>query len=99
MSRFDFCFNDGPTAVTLLKDKEPGAFVIRDSHSYRGAYGLAVKVSEPPLGLEQPRKGTFHSTLYTLLSGEGMCCGYRLGRAFNKEGPATLHHLYGQHDV
>ncbi|KAJ7986348.1 hypothetical protein DPEC_G00338990 [Dallia pectoralis] len=35
-------------AITLLKDREPGSFIVRDSHSFRGAYGLAMKVSSPP---------------------------------------------------
>ncbi|XP_009992515.1 PREDICTED: tensin-4 [Chaetura pelagica] len=33
-------------AVQLLRAKEPGAFVVRDSTSYRGSFGLAMKV--PP---------------------------------------------------
>ncbi|XP_031641566.1 tensin-3 isoform X1 [Oncorhynchus kisutch] len=35
-------------AITMLKDREPGSFVVRDSHSFRGAYGLAMKVATPP---------------------------------------------------
>lgn len=34
--------------MAVLKDKEPGSFIVRDSHSFRGAYGLAVKVATPP---------------------------------------------------
>ncbi|KAK3714113.1 hypothetical protein QZH41_017942, partial [Actinostola sp. cb2023] len=34
--------------VSLLKDKEPGHFVVRDSQSFPGAYGLAVRVAVPP---------------------------------------------------
>ncbi|XP_059511940.1 tensin-3 isoform X2 [Myotis daubentonii] len=35
-------------AIAMLRDKEPGSFVVRDSHSFRGAYGLAMKVATPP---------------------------------------------------
>ena len=35
-------------AINILKEREPGAFIIRDSHSFRGAYGLAMKVASPP---------------------------------------------------
>ncbi|TSK58120.1 Tensin-3 [Bagarius yarrelli] len=34
--------------IAVLKDKEPGSFIVRDSHSFRGAYGLAMKVATPP---------------------------------------------------
>ncbi|XP_069472917.1 tensin-1 isoform X3 [Ambystoma mexicanum] len=45
-------------AITLLKDREPGAFIIRDSHSFRGAYGLAMKVATPPpTAVQQNKKG------------------------------------------
>lgn len=45
------------TAISLLKDREPGAFVIRDSHSFQGAYGLAMKVACPPPTVQQNKKG------------------------------------------
>ncbi|KAM9296851.1 tensin-4 [Gastrophryne carolinensis] len=35
-------------AIEYLKDKEPGTFIIRDSTSYRGSFGLAVKVPGAP---------------------------------------------------
>ncbi|XP_034744794.1 tensin-3-like [Etheostoma cragini] len=45
-------------AISVLKDKEPGCFVVRDSHSFRGAYGLAMKVATPPPSvLQQTKKG------------------------------------------
>ncbi|XP_062900049.1 tensin-3-like isoform X2 [Mobula hypostoma] len=43
-------------AITLLKDKEPGSFIVRDSHSFRGAYGLAMKVATPPASVLQQNK-------------------------------------------
>ncbi|XP_066487515.1 tensin-3 isoform X2 [Tiliqua scincoides] len=43
-------------AITVLKDKEPGSFVVRDSHSFRGAYGLAMKVAIPPPSVLQLNK-------------------------------------------
>lgn len=35
-------------AIELLKKEKPGAFVVRDSTSYRGSFGLALKVQEVP---------------------------------------------------
>ncbi|NXD87008.1 TENS4 protein, partial [Halcyon senegalensis] len=37
-------------AIQLLKDKEPGTFLVRDSTSYRGSFGLAMKVPVSPSG-------------------------------------------------
>lgn len=48
----------------MLKDKEPGSFIVRDSHSFRGAYGLAMKVATPPPSvLQQSKKGKKKKTL------------------------------------
>lgn len=45
-------------AISVLKDREPGCFIVRDSHSFRGAYGLAMKVATPPPSvLQQSKKG------------------------------------------
>ncbi|XP_008299333.1 tensin-4 [Stegastes partitus] len=35
-------------AEALIKDKEAGTFVVRDSTSYRGSFGLAMKVDQSP---------------------------------------------------
>ncbi|XP_031415790.1 tensin-1 isoform X2 [Clupea harengus] len=43
-------------AISILKDREPGAFIIRDSHSFRGAYGLAMKVASPPPTMQPNKK-------------------------------------------
>lgn len=45
-------------AISVLRDKEPGCFIVRDSHSFRGAYGLAMKVATPPpTVVQQSKKG------------------------------------------
>lgn len=33
-------------AEAMVKDKEAGTFVVRDSTSYRGSFGLAMKVDQ-----------------------------------------------------
>ncbi|KAA8588382.1 hypothetical protein FQN60_001576 [Etheostoma spectabile] len=50
-------------AIGLLREREPGAFVIRDSHSFRGAFGLAMKVASPPPSVHQNKKGDITNEL------------------------------------
>ncbi|EPB72687.1 hypothetical protein ANCCEY_08240 [Ancylostoma ceylanicum] len=38
-------------AINMLRDKAPGTFVVRDSNSFPGAFGLALKVATPPPGV------------------------------------------------
>ena len=45
------------TANDILKDSEPGSFIIRDSQSFPGAFGLAVKVAVPPAHVLQGLQG------------------------------------------
>lgn len=44
-------------ANDILKDSEPGSFIIRDSQSFPGAFGLAVKVAVPPAHVLQGLQG------------------------------------------
>ncbi|KAL1234860.1 Tensin [Trichinella spiralis] len=37
--------------ISVLKDKQPGSFIIRDSSSFPGAFGLALKVATAPPGV------------------------------------------------
>lgn len=39
-------------AISLLKDKPAGTFLIRDSNNFPGAYGLALKVEKPPQNVQ-----------------------------------------------
>uniref|UniRef100_A0A672QAP1 Tensin 2a n=1 Tax=Sinocyclocheilus grahami TaxID=75366 RepID=A0A672QAP1_SINGR len=42
-------------AIAALKEREPGAFLIRDSNSFQGAYGLALKVASTPPNVNNHR--------------------------------------------
>ena len=37
-------------AIAMIQDQPPGAFVVRNSNSFPGAFGLALKVATPPVG-------------------------------------------------
>ncbi|XP_037665927.1 tensin-4 isoform X2 [Choloepus didactylus] len=39
-------------AIELLRKEEPGTFVVRDSSSYRGSFGLALRVQEAPTNVQ-----------------------------------------------
>ncbi|XP_066902260.1 tensin-2 isoform X3 [Halyomorpha halys] len=41
-------------AIGMLRDKAPGTFVVRDSNSFPGAFGLALKVASPPAPTRSP---------------------------------------------
>ena len=41
-------------AISLLRHQAPGAFVVRDSNSFPGAFGLALKVAAPPANSQSP---------------------------------------------
>lgn len=73
-------------AIAALKEREPGTFLIRDSNSFQGAYGLALKVATPPpnannhnskgkKGLRHLKVKYLHSLLYSPL--------HRLARLFD----------------
>lgn len=46
MSLSIFCGVELILAEALVKDKEAGTFVVRDSTSYKGSFGLAMKVDQ-----------------------------------------------------
>ncbi|MEQ2215383.1 hypothetical protein XENOCAPTIV_000398, partial [Xenoophorus captivus] len=49
--------NEEVEAIAALKEREPGTFLIRDSNSFQGAYGLALKVATPPPNANLNSKG------------------------------------------
>ena len=49
-------------AIIFLKDKLSGTFVVRDSNSFPGAFGLALKVQQVPANI-MPKGGRCLSVL------------------------------------
>ncbi|XP_016099165.1 tensin-3-like isoform X3 [Sinocyclocheilus grahami] len=88
-------------AIAVLKDKEPGSFIIRDSHSFRGAYGLAMKVATPPPSiLQQSRKmGDLSNELVRHFLIECTPKGVRLKGCPNEPYFGSLTALVCQHSI
>ncbi|XP_060049917.1 tensin-1 isoform X14 [Erinaceus europaeus] len=87
-------------AIALLKDQEPGAFIIRDSHSFRGAYGLAMKVSSPPTTImQQNKKGDMTHELVRHFLIETGPRGVKLKGCPNEPNFGSLSALVYQHSI
>ncbi|XP_073534449.1 tensin-3 isoform X2 [Phyllobates terribilis] len=88
-------------AIAVLKDKEPGSFIVRDSHSFRGAYGLAMKVSTPPPSVVQLNKkgGDLTNELVRHFLIECVQKGVRLKGCPNEPYFGSLTALVYQHSI
>ncbi|XP_025889490.1 tensin-3 isoform X2 [Nothoprocta perdicaria] len=88
-------------AIAVLKDKEPGSFIVRDSHSFRGAYGLAMKVATPPPSVMQLNKkvGDLSSELVRHFLIECTHKGVRLKGCPNEPYFGSLTALVYQHSI
>ncbi|XP_029941597.1 tensin-1-like [Salarias fasciatus] len=87
-------------AINLLKDREPGTFIIRDSHSFRGTYGLAMKVACPPPTVQQNKKiGDMTNELVRHFLIETSAKGVRLKGCPNEPYFGCLSALVYQHSM
>ncbi|XP_056292724.1 tensin-1 isoform X5 [Pseudoliparis swirei] len=86
-------------AIGLLREREPGAFVIRDSHSFRGAYGLAMKVASPPPSAHQSKKGDITNELVRHFLIESSSKGVKLKGCPNEPYFGCLSALVYQHAI
>ncbi|XP_066046423.1 tensin-3 [Chamaea fasciata] len=87
-------------AIAVLKEKEPGSFIVRDSHSFRGAYGLAMKVATPPPSVLQLKKvGDLSNELVRHFLIECSQKGVRLKGCPNEPHFGSLTALVYQHSI
>ncbi|CAM9532990.1 unnamed protein product [Lampetra fluviatilis] len=86
-------------AITMLKGRDPGAFVIRDSSSFRGAYGLALKVATPPGPSLDSKKGDPASELVRHFLIESTPKGVRLKGCTNEPVFGDLSAFVYQHSI
>ncbi|XP_028299921.1 tensin 3-2 isoform X2 [Gouania willdenowi] len=87
-------------AIAVLKDKDPGSFIVRDSHSFRGAYGLAMKVATPPPAVLHTKKvGDLSNELVRHFLIECTQKGVRLKGCPNEPYFGSLTALVCQHSI
>ncbi|XP_041752219.1 tensin-3-like isoform X2 [Coregonus clupeaformis] len=86
-------------AISVLKDNEPGCFIVRDSHSFRGAYGLAMKVATPPPSVLQQSKKDLSNELVRHFLIECTQKGVRLKGCPNEPYFGSLTALVCQHSI
>ncbi|XP_062862640.1 tensin-1 isoform X4 [Trichomycterus rosablanca] len=86
-------------AINILKEREPGAFIIRDSHSFRGAYGLAMKVASAPPTAQPIKKGDITNELVRHFLIETSPKGVKLKGCPNEPYFGCLSALVYQHSI
>ncbi|RUS69389.1 hypothetical protein EGW08_022847 [Elysia chlorotica] len=86
-------------AIQMLKDKMPGTFVIRDSNSFPGAFGLALKVATIPPNVQAKPSGDPQADLVRHFLIEPTPKGVRLRGCSNEPVFGSLAALVYQHSV
>lgn len=85
-------------AIHVLKTKPPGTFIVRDSNSFPGAFGLALKVASPPPNV-QTRSGDPSNELVRHFLIEPTAKGVRLKGCANEPVFGSLSALVYQHSI
>ncbi|XP_048858362.1 tensin-2-like [Brienomyrus brachyistius] len=87
-------------AIAALKGMEPGAFLIRDSNSFQGAYGLALKVATlPPNAGSLSGKGDLQEQLVRHFLIEKSLRGVKIRGCPNEPHFGSLSSLVYQHSI
>ncbi|KAK5866586.1 hypothetical protein PBY51_020767 [Eleginops maclovinus] len=81
-------------AEELLKDKEAGAFVVRDSTSFRGSFGLAMKVDQTDVNSGEGSENLFRQFLI-----ESSAKGVRIKGSSQEPYFGSLSALVYQHTI
>ncbi|XP_059185508.1 tensin-4-like [Centropristis striata] len=86
-------------AEALVKDKEAGTFVVRDSTSYRGSFGLAVKVDQTANVTTNAYPGESTSDVVRHFLIESSAKGVRIKGASQEPYFGSLSALVYQHSI
>ncbi|RWS26717.1 tensin-like protein [Leptotrombidium deliense] len=85
-------------AINFLRDKAPGTFIVRDSNSFPGAFGIAVKVATLPPSV-QNKTGDISTELVRHFLIEPTSKGVQLKGCANEPVFGSLSALVYQHSV
>ncbi|XP_066256864.1 tensin-3 isoform X2 [Euwallacea similis] len=84
-------------AINMLRDQQPGTFVVRDSNSFPGAFGLALRVATVPTNLTNKSSGSDELIRHFLI--EPTSKGVRLKGCPNEPVFSSLSALIYQHSI
>lgn len=84
-------------AIALLRDQPPGTFVVRDSNSFPGAFGMALKVAQVPSNVQKSNSGSDELVRHFLI--EPTSRGVRLKGCSNEPVFSSLSALVYQHSI
>uniref|UniRef100_A0AAR5QJF2 Uncharacterized protein n=1 Tax=Dendroctonus ponderosae TaxID=77166 RepID=A0AAR5QJF2_DENPD len=84
-------------AISMLRDQPPGTFVVRDSNSFPGAFGLALRVATVPSNLQAKSGGSDELIRHFLI--EPTSKGVRLKGCTNEPVFSSLSALIYQHSI
>ncbi|XP_061389130.1 tensin-1-like [Musca vetustissima] len=86
-------------AVSLLRHAEPGTFIIRNSTTYKGAFGLVLRVAKPPQGVSVAENTPNSDVLVRHFLLEPTTRGVRLKGCVNEPAFTSLSALVYQHSI
>ncbi|KNC21345.1 hypothetical protein FF38_13059 [Lucilia cuprina] len=86
-------------AVALLRQAPPGTFIIRNSTTYKNAFGLVLRVSKAPQGVVIPENSTNSDVLVRHFLLEPTTRGVRLKGCSNEPTFTSLSALVYQHSI
>ncbi|KAJ8968286.1 hypothetical protein NQ314_002380 [Rhamnusium bicolor] len=84
-------------AINMLRDQPPGTFVVRDSNSFPGAFGLALRVATIPNNIQNKSGGSDELIRHFLI--EPTSRGVRLKGCQNEPVFSSLSALIYQHSI
>lgn len=85
------------TAIAMLRNQPPGTFVVRNSNSFPGAFGMALKVSTIPSNVQNKSPGSDELVRHFLI--EPTSRGVRLKGCPNEPVFSSLSALVYQHSI